>query len=84
MTQPPVLNPDDWVTIRVLATATGNNVTAIYAALYDRDNPMPCARRGRSIRVRLADWRAWWSHMGTTIEPGSPTRAPRRVKAVTP
>ena len=80
MTTPPVLNPDDWVSVRALSEATGNGVTVIYSALYDKDDPMPCARRGRAIRVRLADWRAWWGRKLTTIQPGSPARAPRRTK----
>lgn len=74
---PPVLNPDDWVTVRVLAEATGNDPSAIYRALYDKADPMSCARRGRAIRVRLADWRAWWGRRTTTITPGEPARAPR-------
>jgi len=80
---PPAINPDDWVSVRVLAEATGNGPSAIYRALYDTADPMTCARHGRAIRVRLADWRAWWARRMTTIAPGSPARAPRRTK-VTP
>lgn len=78
MTTPHVLNPEDWVTVRRLAEATGNTPNAIYLALYDKADPMPCARRGRAIRVRLADWRDWWAKRTTTIQPGSPARAPLR------
>lgn len=73
-----ILDPEDWVTVRVLAAATGNDPSAIYRVLYDADDPMPCARRGRAIRVRLADWRAWWGRRTTTIGPPSAARAPRR------
>lgn len=78
----PELNPEDWVTVRVLAEHTGDTPAVVYNALYDTADPMPCARNGRAIRVRLADWRAWWERKRTTIQPGSPARAPRRVKAV--
>ncbi|MBA3391184.1 MAG: hypothetical protein H0T89_01005 [Deltaproteobacteria bacterium] len=52
---------------------------AVYAALYDKIDPMPCARHGRAIRVRLTDWLSWWERRTTTIQPGSPARAPRRM-----
>ena len=76
--KPNVINPEDWVTVRTLANATGNGVGPIYNALYDKTDPMLCARHGRVIRVRLMDWRAWWERRLTTIEPGSPDRLPRR------
>lgn len=78
MTTPPVLNPEDWITVRALAEGTGNTANIIYSALYDVTDPLPCARNGRAIRVRLVDWRAWWARRATTIQPGSPARAPRR------
>lgn len=72
---------DEWVSVRTLAEATGNAVGMIYNALYDKQDPMSCARKGRAIRVRLADWRAWWERRTTTIQPGSPARAPRRKRS---
>lgn len=76
------LDPEDWVTVRRLAEATGNSTSAIYALLYDKDDPMPCARRGRAIRVRLADLRAWWAKRTTTITPAEPARAPSKPAGV--
>lgn len=46
-----------WVTVQRLADATGEPVARIYDAVHDG---MPCTRRGRRIRVRLADWLAYW------------------------
>ncbi|MGE3459103.1 MAG: hypothetical protein AB7O24_28560 [Kofleriaceae bacterium] len=66
--------------MRTLAEATDNTTTVVYGALYDETDPMPCARNGRAIRVRLADWRAYWERKRTTIQPGSPARAPARAK----
>ena len=83
MKTPAVLNPEDWITVRALAEGTGNAATVIYAALYDRTDPMVCARNGRAIRVRLADWRSWWERRMTTIQLGSPARAPRRKRGGT-
>lgn len=86
--------PDEWgmdeikrhlyQSVRKLADDIDENPQAIYAALYDKADPMECARNGRAIRVRLADWLAYWERKRTTIEPGSPARAPRRAKAVQP
>lgn len=83
MSNTPQLSHEIWVTVGALAEATGNTPRSIYNALYDSKDPMPCARHGRAIRVRLADWLAWWERKRTTIQPGSPARAPRRVKRET-
>lgn len=75
---------EDWIQVAVAAHKTGNPGAAFYTALYDEADPLVCARMGRAIRIRIADWRAWWERKRTTIEPGSPARAPRRNKSVQP
>lgn len=84
MTMPPAINPEDWVTVRVLADATGNSTSDIYRALYDANDPMPCARNGRAIRVRLADWRAYWDRRLQVVIVKEPPRAQKGRTAETP
>lgn len=62
------LLPDQWVSVRRLAEAEGETTAKIYAALYNPDRPMPCSRNGRAIRVRLRDWRDYWTTRTTTIK----------------
>jgi len=56
------LDPELWVTVQRLADATGEAVATIYQAVHDG---MRCTRNGRRIRVRLADWLAYWQVRAT-------------------
>lgn len=67
-----------WVSVRRLAEATGETTTKIYQALYDTDRPMPCARNGRAIRVRLVDWNHYWDQRKQTVIRREAPRARRR------
>lgn len=52
--QPP---PDRWIRVAQLAEAEDTSPRAVYHAI---DSGMRHSRRGRSIRVRIVDWRRWW------------------------
>jgi len=56
------LTQDLWVTVQKLAEATGEPAARIYDAVRDG---MQCSRNGRRIRVRLADWLAFWQARAT-------------------
>jgi hypothetical protein len=77
MSSAQLLDVDLWVTVRVLAEAARVPVHHIYRALYDPDRPMPCSRRGRSIRVRLADWQNYWDQRTQPVIKREPPRAYR-------
>ena len=49
---------DRWITVAELAEAEGCTKRAVYGAI---DQGMVHARRGRRVRVRIMDWRAWWT-----------------------
>lgn len=68
-----------WQSVRKLAEDINENPQAIYAALYDKPNPMQCARKGRAIRVRLCDWLAYWNARTQTVIVREPARAAKRV-----
>jgi hypothetical protein len=52
------VNPEHWIPVAVAAKARNATPRQFYAAF---DAGMRHSRRGRRIRVRLADWDAWWA-----------------------